>query len=106
MTTTQDTQNAQNAENIQAAKQEIISALDQLSLAQLRDVQNHIETLQRSGLPKGMSGAEFVALMQELREKYQITDEEAEEFDRILREGRENERRLLAQEYLAREHNE
>ncbi len=61
----------------------LFAALDQLSLTQLRDVQNHIETLQH-GLPKGMSGAEFVALMQELREKYQITDEEAEEFDRIL----------------------
>ena len=38
--------------------------LDTLSLAQLRDVQNHIETLQH-GLPKGMSGAEFVALMED-----------------------------------------
>ena len=89
MSTTHDTQDAQSAQDIQAAKQEVISALDQLTLPQLRDVQNHIETLRRGGLPKGMNGAEFVARMQKLRDELGITDAEFDEFDRILREADE-----------------
>ncbi len=88
MTTTQ------NTGEIAAARQEIIEQLDDLSLHQLSEVLALINALR--GLPKGMSGKEFVDLMLRLRDKYQITDEEADEFDRILREGRAAERRQLA----------
>ncbi len=84
----------QNAGEIAAARQEIIEQLDDLSLHQLSEVLALINALR--GLPKGMSGKEFVDLMLRLRDKYQITDEEADEFDRILREGRAAERRQLA----------
>jgi hypothetical protein len=81
MTTTQD------AHNIAAAKQEIIEQVERLSLQQLRQFLGYIDQLK--DLPKGMSGREFVDLMQELSAKYQITDEEWDEFDWILRESRE-----------------
>jgi hypothetical protein len=95
MATTHDTQDTQNAQDIETAKQEIISELDRLSLAQLRNLRNHIETLQRGGLPKGMSGAEFVEWVSRLRDEIGITDEEFDEFDRILREADEEEKRRL-----------
>lgn len=82
MTTTQD---ATDAAARDAARREIIELLDGLSLEQLREVLGYLNQLK--GLPRGISGKEFVDLMQALRDKYQITDEEAEEFDRILREG-------------------
>jgi hypothetical protein len=90
LTTTQDTHDRATA------KQEIIEQLDELSLQQLGQVLALINALR--GLPKGVSGSEFVDLMLKLRETCQITDEEAEEFDRILREGHEAEKRRLAAE--------
>lgn len=94
MATTQDTQDAQNAQDIQTAKQEIISELDQLTLRQLRYIQSVMNSL--TGLRKGISGAEFVKWISGLRDEIGITDEEFEEFDRILNEADAEEKRRLA----------
>ena len=76
-----------DAKTQDALRQEIIGRLDSLSLEQLRQVIGYMDHL--NGQPRGMSGKEFVDLMRELQDRFQVTPEEAEEFDRILREGRE-----------------
>ncbi len=88
MTTTQDVHDRA------AAKQEIIEQLDALSLNQLGEMLALINALR--GLPKGVSGPEFVAFVSGLRDKFQITDEEFDQFEAILREGREAEKNRLS----------
>jgi hypothetical protein len=89
MTTTHD------ARDIAATKHEIIERLDGLSLHQLREVLALINSFE--GASRGVKGPDLATRMQRLRDELQITDAEFDEFDRILREQNEAEKRRLEQ---------
>lgn len=87
-----ETQESQ-VQEIAATKQDIITTLDELSLSQLHQVQSLINGF--TGLRRGVSGADFVAWVSGLRDQIGITDEEFDEFERILRDAHEAEKQRL-----------
>jgi hypothetical protein len=81
-----------------AARREIFEGLDGLSLEQLHQILSMISTMERrnDANSQEVGGKSFVERMQALRDEFHVTDEEFEEFDRILREHDELEKRRLA----------
>jgi hypothetical protein len=84
----------QDADRLIAARQKIVERIEHLSLDQLEQLLSLISSLET---PSNEGGGEaFIARMRALRDEFHVTDEEFDEFDRIVRESDKDEKRSIA----------